>query len=72
MATLALLLAMGGNTYLYAITYLLVPGFSFIRNQERIVYLFSFAVSVLAGLGIAGLATPLRPQMRRRYQALGG
>ncbi|KPL20245.1 MAG: hypothetical protein AMJ93_12410 [Anaerolineae bacterium SM23_84] len=69
-AVVALLLAMGGNTFLYSAAHLLAPGFSLVRNQERIVYLFSFAASVLAGLGTAGLASPLPRNARQPYQIL--
>jgi hypothetical protein len=69
-AVVTLLLALGGNTFLYSAAHLLAPGFSLVRNQERIVCLFSFAASVLAGLGTAGLVSPLPPKARRPYQVL--
>jgi hypothetical protein len=68
-ALVALLLAFGGHTFAYNVAYLLAPGFGAVRNQERIVYLFSFAVSILAGYGALGLVQPLsrpaRPGFRR-------
>jgi hypothetical protein len=69
-AGISLLLAMGGNTFLYSAAHLLAPGFALVRNQERIVYLFSFAASVLAGLGTAGLVSPLPRRARQPYQIL--
>jgi hypothetical protein len=63
----ALLLAFGGNTFLYSVTYLLVPGFGAVRNQERVIYLFSFALSVLAGYGALTLVQPLPRSERKGY-----
>ncbi len=60
----AFLLAFGGNTFLYHVVYLLAPGFAVVRNQERIIYLFTFAVGVLAGYGALLLAQPLPRAMR--------
>ncbi len=63
-------LAFGGHTFLYNVAYLLLPGFGAVRDQERIIYLFSFAVSVLAGYGALSLVQPLpRSQQRglRRF-----
>jgi hypothetical protein len=71
LGVLALLLAFGGNTFLYSVTYLLAPGFGAVRNQERIIYLFSFAVSILAGYGALTLVQPLPRRARRGFQRLG-
>lgn len=67
----ALLLAFGGNTFLYNVAYLLAPGFGAVRNQERIIYLFSFAVGVLAGYGALTLVQPLPPPVRKGYCRYG-
>lgn len=71
----ALLLSFGGHTFAYTLFYLLVPGFALVRNQERVIYLFSFAVSVLAGYGALALVRPLsrgvRPGFRRMRHSLG-
>lgn len=64
---IALLLALGGHTFLYNVTYLLAPGFSAVRNQERIVYLFGFSVSVLAGYGALTLVQPLARSQRKGF-----
>ncbi len=48
---LSLLLAMGGQTFLYDTAYLVVPGFSIFRNPERSALLVSFAVAALAAQG---------------------
>ncbi len=47
----ALLLSLGGETFLYTPFYLLVPGFSIFRDQERAAFIVSFALAVLAGYG---------------------
>jgi len=58
-AVLALLLSFGGHTFLYNLAHLALPGFGLVRDQERIIYLFSFALSVLAGYGALTLVQPL-------------
>ena len=67
----AFVLAFGGNTFLYNVAYLLVPGFGAVRNQERIIYLFRFAVSVLAGYGALTLVQPLARPVRRGFRRFG-
>ncbi len=47
----ALLLSLGGETFLYTPFYLLVPGFSIFRDQERAAFIVSFGLAVLAGYG---------------------
>jgi hypothetical protein len=47
----ALLLSLGSETFLYTPFYLLVPGFSIFRDQERAAFIVSFALAVLAGYG---------------------
>ncbi|OGO05983.1 MAG: hypothetical protein A2Y73_06740 [Chloroflexi bacterium RBG_13_56_8] len=54
---LALLLSMGGNGFLYPLAYKIVPGFGMFRDQERIAFLMSFGLAVLAGYGYAALAS---------------
>ncbi|MBI3977396.1 MAG: YfhO family protein [Chloroflexi bacterium] len=67
----ALLLSFGGHTVAYSFLYLLAPGFGLFRDQERAVYLFSFAMAMLAGSGMrvwlmSGLAPDrLRPGAQR-------
>jgi hypothetical protein len=64
----ALLLAFGGHTFLYNVAYLLAPGFGAVRNQERVIFLFGFAVSVLAGYGALALVQPLSPPVRKGFR----
>lgn len=49
----ALLLSLGGETFLYTPFYLFVPGFGIFRDQERVAFLLSLALAVLAGYGFA-------------------
>ena len=42
---------LGGNTPLFRLVYELVPGTKFFRAPSTIIYVFAFAVSVLAALG---------------------
>lgn len=68
LALLALLLSLGGATFLYSPFYLIVPGFGIFRSQERIAYLFSFAAAILAGYGALSLIKPLSRAARSRLQ----
>ncbi|MDW8070296.1 MAG: YfhO family protein [Anaerolineae bacterium] len=52
----ALLLSFGGETFLYTPFYLFMPGFGIFRGQERLAFLFSWALAVLAGYGFAQYA----------------
>lgn len=56
----ALLLSLGGNGFLYPLAYRFLPGFSVFRHQERIAYLVSLGLVVLAAYGYAGLAKRLQ------------
>jgi hypothetical protein len=67
----ALFLSLGGYTFFYDLAYLLLPGFAVVRNQERIIFLFSFAASVLAGYGTLALVQPLaREEFERFWRGL--
>jgi hypothetical protein len=67
-AALVLLLAFGQHTFFYTVTYLLAPGFAAVRNQERVIYLFAFAFSILAGYGALVLVQPLPPPVRKGFR----
>lgn len=60
-AALAALLSLGANGPLYPLFYSYAPGFSLFRSQERAIFIYSFAVSVLTGLGAAALADRASP-----------
>lgn len=49
---IVLILSLGNGTILYDLFYVSVPGFSFFRNQERIVILVAFALVMLAVYGL--------------------
>jgi hypothetical protein len=51
LAAVAFLLSFGGETFLYSPFYLLAPGFSIFRDQERAAFIVSFALAILAGYG---------------------
>jgi hypothetical protein len=54
----AFLLSFGGETFLYTPFYLLAPGFSIFRDQERAAFIVSFALAVLAGYGFKYQTSP--------------
>jgi hypothetical protein len=64
----ALLLAFGGNGFLYPLFYRFAPGWSLFRGQERAALLVVLGLSVLAGYGMA--AAPALALSRRRWLAL--
>lgn len=68
-ALLALLLSLGGNGPLFPVAYRILPGFHLFRDQERLAYLVSFALAVLAGWGYTALAGRW-PMVRRALPAL--
>jgi len=68
LALLALLLALGGNSFLYSLFYLGVPGFAHVRDQERVLAIFAFSVAMLAGMGAQSLLGPLPGWARRRLR----
>jgi len=54
-AGIAFLLSVGDESFVYSLFYLYVPGFGLFRGQERAALLFSLALSLLAGYGLAAL-----------------
>ncbi|MCL7451515.1 MAG: YfhO family protein [Anaerolineae bacterium] len=70
-AVAAFLLAFGRHTFLYSLAYLGLPGFGAVRDQERIIYLFGFAISVLAGYGALTLVQPVHRLVRRGFRRFG-
>ncbi len=65
---LSLLLSFGGETFVYALFYLLTPGFEMVRQQERVFLLFTCGVAVLAGLGAGRFSGPLPRPLRQQYE----
>ncbi|MFN8454589.1 MAG: YfhO family protein [Anaerolineae bacterium] len=66
----SLVLAFGGNTFLYPLFYLLLPGFESVRQQERVYLIYSFSAAILAGYGALVLVSPLSQAARRIYTRL--
>src|SRR5579883_2963079 len=64
---LALPLSLGGSTPLFWLLYHLAPGWNLFRDQERVIYLFSFAASLLAGRGVADLLDTACPLTIRAW-----
>ncbi len=56
LAVLSLVLSFGGGTFLQSGVYLLLGSFKF-RQYERIVFLFSLSIAILAGYGAAEIAS---------------
>lgn len=56
----ALVLALGGSSFLYPALYALVPGLQFFRNHERAALISSFALAVLAGHGVGVVTAAMR------------
>jgi len=54
-AAAALVLALGGSTVVYNIVYLIAPGFTLFRGQERAAFLVTYSIAILAGIGVATL-----------------
>jgi len=67
-ATFSLALSMGGYTVLYGWLFQFVPGFDKVRAPARFVYLFDFAVAILAALGLESLMRPLAKMIRARLR----
>jgi hypothetical protein len=65
----AFLLSLGRNTFLYNVFYVLVPGFGWVRNQERVIFLFSFGLAILAGYGATLLVRPIPRVLRHSFQS---
>ena len=65
---LALLLALGDNTFLYSLFYLVAPGFDAVRHQERAFLIYALSAAVLSGYGVLVLVTPLDRNRRARLR----
>lgn len=62
----ALLLTVGDESFLYSLFYLLVPGFGLFRGQERAAFVFSLALSLLAGYGFTALVATMETEAREK------
>ena len=68
LGAVALVLSLGRHTFFYSFAYLFAPGFGAVRDQERIIFLFSLAVSILAGYGALVLVQPLAVEVRKGFR----
>ncbi len=53
LGVLALLLSLGGGSFLFDLFYLAAPGFDLFRGQERSAFIVSFCLAILAGEGLS-------------------
>ncbi len=60
----ALVVSFGAYVFAYAVLYLFVPGFGMFRDQERLAFVVSFALALLAGYGIRDVLSA--PERARR------
>jgi hypothetical protein len=51
----ALIVSFGAYVFGYALFYLFVPGFAMFRGQERLAFIISFSLAMLAGYGLRDL-----------------
>ncbi len=63
--------ALGGYTLLHGWTYALIPPFRQLRVPARALFLFDFAVAILAATGFDALTRPLNRRARRSLDTLG-
>lgn len=66
----SLLVAFGFYAFAYALFYLAVPGFALFRGQERLAFVISFALAILAGYGFHDLMRAFDGRRARRAWAL--
>ncbi len=62
----SLLVAFGAYVFVYALLYLVAPGFAMFRDQERLAFVVSFALAILAGYGFRDLMQPMLDAKRAR------
>ncbi|MCO6456777.1 MAG: YfhO family protein [Pirellulaceae bacterium] len=68
---LALLIALGNHTPVFGIAYRLLPGLSLFRVPSRVLYLASFAIALLAGIGLDQLLALARGLTAGRRRSVG-
>jgi hypothetical protein len=68
----SLLIAFGFYVFVYAVPYLFAPGMGMFRDQERLAFVVSFSLAMLAGYGFRDLYLPQfdRDLMRRAWALL--
>ncbi|HZU05035.1 MAG TPA: YfhO family protein [Chloroflexota bacterium] len=71
LATLGLVVSLGGNSFFHSVLYLFGPGYALFQHQERAIYLYTLAMALLAGYGAAYVAQPIRRADRVSLIRLG-
>jgi hypothetical protein len=66
----ALILSFGFYVFAYVVLYLFAPGASLFRQQERLAFVVSFALALLAGYGSAALLGAFDLKRARKFFAL--
>ncbi|TAH49259.1 MAG: hypothetical protein EYC68_19225 [Chloroflexota bacterium] len=66
----ALILSFGFYVFAYVVIYLFVPGASLFRQQERLAFVISFALAMLAGYGITDLLNGINLKRANKLYAL--
>ena len=72
MAVVALVLALGKNTPIYTLVFGYVPGFGAFQAPARFLYLYTFGVATLAGIGADRFRLSYRAQYVSRLLLAGG
>ncbi len=72
MVAAALILALGENTPIYPLVFRYVPGFGGFQAPVRFLYLYTFAVATLAGIGADGFRLSYPTQYTSRLALAGG
>ncbi|HZQ09381.1 MAG TPA: YfhO family protein, partial [Anaerolineae bacterium] len=68
LALVGLLLALGGYAILHGWLFQFVPGFGQLRAPARFVFLFDFGLTVLAGIGVDALVSPMSQVLRDQFR----
>jgi hypothetical protein len=72
LAVVALALALGENTPIYPLIFRYVPGFGAFQAPARFLYLYTFAVATMAGIGVDGFHLSYPMQYASRLVLVGG
>lgn len=70
LALVSLILSFGFYVFAYAVIYLFVPGAALFREQERLAFVVSFALAMLAGYGITDLFAEAERKRAHKLYAL--
>ena len=72
LAVVALVLALGENTPVYPLIFRYVPGFGAFQAPARFLYLYTWAVATMAGIGVDGFHLSYPMQYTSRLVLVGG